>query len=68
MKDMIDVYALAHCAIVNTAEINEIIGRNTGRELGSFNEFYNRREDVKHAYGKLYGIITNHLLMMFIYI
>ena len=55
-KDIIDVYALAHCVKVQTPEIFEIYKRNPSREVGSFDEFYTRRQDVEHAYMKLKGI------------
>jgi hypothetical protein len=55
-KDIIDVYALAHCVKVQTQEIFDIYKRNPSREVGSFAEFYTRRQDVEHAYNKLAGI------------
>ena len=54
-KDIVDVYALAHCVAVNTAEIFEVI-INKNLVLGTFAEFFNRRDDVEHAYDKLMGI------------
>ena len=55
-KDMVDVYALSHCVKVNTAEIFELFRKNPTRVVGTFDEFYNRRADVEHAYNKLEGI------------
>jgi len=55
-KDLIDVYALTHCVKVCTTEIFEIYKKNPNREVGAFDEFYNRRNDVKHAYDKLRGV------------
>jgi len=55
-KDIIDVYALAHCVKVQTSEIFEIFKSNPNREVGSFDEFYMRRQDVEYAYNKLTGI------------
>jgi hypothetical protein len=55
-KDLIDVYALTHCVKVNTSEIFDIYKKNPNREVGAFDEFYNRRSDVKHAYDKLRGV------------
>ena len=40
-KDLVDVYALAHCVEVRTIEIYDSHQRN-GRTLGSFLEFQNR--------------------------
>ena len=55
-KDVIDVYALAHCVKVNTDEIFGIYKNNPARAVGAFDEFYNRRQDVEHAYESLAGI------------
>jgi predicted nucleotidyltransferase component of viral defense system len=55
-KDLIDVYALAHCIKVNSAEIVEVIKNKPGREIGAFDEFLNRRQDIEHAYIKLRGV------------
>jgi len=54
-KDLIDVYALAHCVKVMTTEILEIIG-SKNLELGEFAEFSTRRADLEHAYCKLQGV------------
>jgi hypothetical protein len=54
-KDMVDVYALAHCVRVQTSEIYSIL-RNKDRTLGAFTEFYSSRQDVGHAYERLRGI------------
>lgn len=54
-KDLIDIYALAHCVEVRSAEIYESHKRN-GRILGSFSEFQTRVEELKHSYNKLQGI------------
>ena len=56
VKDIIDVYALAHCVSVRTQEIFEIYKENPHREIGAFTEFYMRRDDIEHAYNKLFGI------------
>ena len=55
-KDIIDVYALAHCVKVQTQDIFSIYKSNPSREVGTFNEFYTLRQDVEHAYNKLAGI------------
>lgn len=54
-KDLVDVYALAHCVEVRTTEIYESHRRNE-RVLGSFAEFNTRKDDLSHAYQKLRGI------------
>ena len=55
LKDLIDVYALAHCVEVRTSDIFEVITIKQ-LELGGFNEFFTRRNDVEHAYNKLRGV------------
>ena len=55
-KDIVDVYALTHCVKVHTTEIFELFRKNPDREVGVFDEFYNRRHDVEHAYNMLEGI------------
>lgn len=55
-KDIVDVYALAHCVKVHTQEIFRIYDNNPTRNVGIFDEFYSRRQDVGHAYDKLTGI------------
>ena len=55
-KDIVDVYALAHCVKIETYEIFSIYKSNPNREVGAFDEFYSRRQDVEHAYNKLAGI------------
>jgi hypothetical protein len=54
-KDLIDVYTLTHCVKVLTTEVFEII-KSKNLELGEFNEFLARRDDVEHAYIKLHGV------------
>lgn len=55
-KDMIDVYALAHCIRVNTYEIFDVWNKNPNREIGAFDEFNNRSQEVEHSYERLRGI------------
>jgi len=64
-KDIVDVYALAHCVKIQTQEIFDIYKNNPGREVGTFDEFYSRRQDVEHAYNKLAGIEASHISRMF---
>jgi hypothetical protein len=55
-KDVVDVYALAHCVKVRTSDIFEMFRKHPDREVGVFDEFFNRRDDVAHAYDRLMGI------------
>ena len=55
-KDLVDVYAITHCASVNTSDIFEIFRKNPDHVVGTFEEFYKRRQDVEHAYEKLKGM------------
>ena len=55
-KDIVDVYALAHCVRIQTDEIMTVQKSNPSREPGAFTEFFTRRQDVEHAYNKLAGI------------
>lgn len=54
-KDMVDVYALTHCVKVDVKQIFDTCAR-TGRNIQSFDSFFNRKADVEHAYNKLKGI------------
>ncbi len=54
-KDLIDVYALAHCLEVQTVEIHDLL-QSKSAIVGGFTELYSRHDDVKHAYNKLKGI------------
>jgi hypothetical protein len=54
-KDLIDVFALAHCVAVNTSDIYEAI-KVSHRTLGTFEVYQTRRSDLDHAYSKLIGI------------
>lgn len=54
-KDMIDVYALTHCVKVDVKEIFDACNKSN-RNIQSFESFFNRKEDVEHAYNKLKGI------------
>jgi hypothetical protein len=75
-KDLIDLYALAHCVTIKTADIRAIWERES-RAIESFDAFRNRLDDLKHAYkmlrrltakpdfDKLYGYLT-HFLAPFI--
>jgi hypothetical protein len=49
---LIDVYALAHCVEIRTAEIFDGLKKKSARD-GEFTDFYTRRNDVEHAYSKL---------------
>jgi hypothetical protein len=52
VKDLIDLYALAHCVSVRTDEIRGIWEREK-RIIGTFDAFLNRQDDLKHSYKKL---------------
>jgi hypothetical protein len=54
-KDLVDVYALAHCVEVRTSEVFDVLGSKSAI-VGEFAELFTRRNDVEHAYGKLKGI------------
>ena len=51
-KDLVDVYALAHCINVQTTEIFDVLKRKSA-VVGEFSELFTRRGDVEHAYNKL---------------
>jgi len=55
-KDVLDVYALANCLEVRTADIYSAIEKSN-RVLGSFTAFITRRPDLEHAYNKMRGVI-----------
>jgi hypothetical protein len=55
IKDMLDVYALAHCLEISTAGIYTAFER-AERTLSSFDSFLTRRNDLEHAYNKMRGI------------
>ena len=55
-KDIIDVYAITHCVHVVTSDIYEIFKKHPTREVGTFDEFFNRISDLEHAYNKLAGV------------
>ncbi|MDR0490358.1 MAG: nucleotidyl transferase AbiEii/AbiGii toxin family protein [Oscillospiraceae bacterium] len=54
-KDLIDIYALTHCIEVRTSEVFCVL-RSKSALIGEFTEFFNRRDDVEHAYDKLQRI------------
>ena len=51
-KDLIDIYALAHCVTVKTEKLHHIWEREN-RVNEDFNAFKNRRDELRHAYEKL---------------
>ena len=55
-KDILDVYALANCLEIRTADIYSALEK-AERVLGSFESFLTRRADLEHAYEKMRGII-----------
>ena len=54
-KDLVDVYALAHCVHLSTSELYDVLA-SKGRTIGSFIEFHSRQHDLEHAYGRLMGV------------
>ena len=54
-KDIVDVYALSHCVSISMTEILDAC-QEKGGKMGLFDEFYSRKAELKHAYGKLRGI------------
>ena len=67
-KDLIDLYALAHCVTVKLADIRGIWEREN-RIIGNFNAFTNRQDELRHSYEKLrrvdtkpeYGVLYSYL-------
>jgi len=71
-KDLIDVYALAHCITVKAENIRRIWEREN-RVTEDFSAFKNRRDELRHSYEKLrrvsakpefdalYGYLANFL-------
>lgn len=55
-KDVLDVYALANCLNVRTADIYNALEK-AERVLGTFEAFITRRSDLEHAYNKMRGVI-----------
>jgi hypothetical protein len=56
-KDLIDLYALAHCVTVKTAAIRRI-WQCESRTIGTFDAFRNREDDLRHSYEKLRRVDT----------
>ncbi|MDR1871648.1 MAG: hypothetical protein LBS60_06930 [Deltaproteobacteria bacterium] len=54
-KDLLDLYALAHCVKINTTDILQKLTQKN-LVIDSFNEFITRQKDLKHAYDKLVRI------------
>ena len=52
VKDLVDVYALAHCVNVQTTEIFDVF-KGKLAVVGEFSELFTQRDDVEHAYNKL---------------
>ena len=52
VKDMVDVYALAHCLAIKTNDLFSAF-QKSGRVCGNFQKFLNQKEDLEHAYEKL---------------
>lgn len=56
VKDVLDIYSLASCLEIHTADIYSALEKS-GRVLGNFEAFISRGPDLEHAYNKLNGII-----------
>jgi hypothetical protein len=56
-KDLIDLYALAHCITVKTTDIRGIWERES-RIIDTFNAFTSRQSELRHAYEKLRRVNT----------
>ena len=54
-KDIVDLYALAHCTEINTTNIAEACERNH-RTIKDFDGFLNHKDEIEHAYNKLKNI------------
>lgn len=54
-KDIVDVYSLTHCIKVKTSDIYNIC-KKVNREIQPFTAFFNRKNEIEHAYNKLRGI------------
>jgi len=67
-KDLIDLYALAHCVTVKNTDIYSIWEREN-RIVDTFNAFVNRQDELRHSYEKLrridakpdFNVIYNYL-------
>jgi hypothetical protein len=51
-KDLIDLYALAHCVTIQKQELCKLWKKETCT-IGTFESFTNRRGDLEHAYKRL---------------
>jgi len=51
-KDLIDIYALAHCITIKTTDIRDIWERES-RIVGNFDAFTTRQNELRHSYVKL---------------
>jgi hypothetical protein len=51
-KDLIDLYALAHCVTIQKQELYKLWMKEK-RTIGTFEAFAKRRDDLEHAYEKL---------------
>ncbi|MDR2387488.1 MAG: nucleotidyl transferase AbiEii/AbiGii toxin family protein [Deltaproteobacteria bacterium] len=52
VKDLVDLYALAHCLIIKKSELFKI-WKKENLSIGSFKVFTKRHEDLEHAFEKL---------------
>ena len=54
-KDLVDVYSFSHCSTINAKEIYDTCIK-VNRTISTFESFYNRYDDIRHAYEKSRGI------------
>lgn len=55
MKDVLDIYVISFLAKIDTDELHRI-WKETGRELGNFEVYKTRTDELKEAYDKMKGI------------
>lgn len=51
-KDLVDLFALSYCVEINTKDIYDV-SEKVKREIQSFDAFYNKKPELKHAYNRL---------------
>lgn len=54
-KDVLDVYMLSRCVKINTKEIFDTSAK-LNKNFQSFDAFYNKKDEIYHAYERLKGI------------
>ena len=54
-KDLVDLYMIDNFVDFDTEKVAEII-LESGKSLGDFSSFLNRKDDLEYAYGKMKGL------------